>query len=176
MANAKTKLADQVQDIVTDALDTISRMVRDSLNDELKKFLAGKAQGGAVAPKAKKSKGKAAKKTAAKAGKKAGGKLAKKAGKKVAKKGARKAAGKPAKKAAKKATKKAPAKARKFDAAAAMEALVKLVGEKGEIAPKAARKFLKLSGVQMQGLAREASRAGKIKVDGKGRGTRYVKI
>ena len=75
------------------------------------------------------------------------------------------------KKAAKKSAKKAP----KVSVAGRMDALVALVNEEADIAPKAARKVLKLSASQMQTLARNAGKQGLIKVMGQGRGTRYQK-
>jgi hypothetical protein len=159
MALQKQKLADQVQDIVTDALDTIGKMVRDALNDELHRFLDDKAAAAASRPR----------KPGKKPAKKAAPKKAKKAAKKTVRKAAKRSAPKPVKKAARKS-------GRKIDAGKLTEELVRLVNQQGDIAPKEARKVLHISDVQMQGLARDAARDGKIKVLGKGRGTRYVQV
>ncbi|MBI5497503.1 MAG: hypothetical protein HY904_21005 [Deltaproteobacteria bacterium] len=58
---------------------------------------------------------------------------------------------------------------------AQVDRLVDMVRNAGELVPQEARKKLKVSTTQLNGMVKTARADGRIKVSGKGRGTRYVK-
>ena len=57
-----------------------------------------------------------------------------------------------------------------------VDRLVDLVKAEGELAPKDARKKLKVSNTQLHGMVKLAVGDGRIKVVGAGRGTRYTRV
>jgi hypothetical protein len=149
MALAKKELAAQVQVVIGDALERVRRLVKDSVSKELRGLIAGAEIGGRG--------------------------LVPRKGKKVAKKAAKKVAKKVTGKAAKKTKPVKKTAGPKLSSEGRVKALVDLVNKAGVIAPKDARKVLKLTATQMQTLARNTSKEGLIKVEGQGRGTKYRK-
>ena len=143
MAPPRKDLSSQVQYIVSDTLERVKVLVKDSLSKELAHLIGGGLIGGTG--------------------------LGRRAGRKPGPKPGRRASlvkvtspGRGGRRATVVTEKR-------------VSALAALVDSRGEIAPKEARKALKLSVPHLQAVAKAAQSAGKIKVTGGGRGTRYVK-
>lgn len=134
MASRKLDLPAEIRDIVSEAVERVKDLVKDSLSKELGSLIGSGVLAAGGPPSGR---GRQAAKGAAPA----------------------RARGKPGRRSS-----LGPEK---------MDALVKLVNREGEMAPMDARRELRLTTPQMQTLARNTAKLGRIKVEGQGRGTRY---